>query len=230
MSISYDIIFLSYKRPEAICKAVKYAATQTPKPNEILVWHNHPSKVKIADATNIYSERNYGCQVRHAIALMSLADVVIFVDDEFFLKSPHCCQLLVEAIERKPYSIVGYEGRILADNQQPYSTGTDTRDGPCSMMKGVLHAVNRRLLPCPFFYDTNILRHDGLMVEDDIVFSASVMMKTGCHPIAIPFPKDWIDRDPCMRDEHAVCTRENHMQRRDEACLHMINLGWRPFR
>lgn len=226
--LSYDIIFLSYKRPAAIYKAVKYALAQDPKPNKVVVWHNSPSAVKIPDVINIYSEENYGCQVRHVVGLLSLSDIVVFVDDEIFLKSPFCCSLMTQTLETHPLSVVGYEGRLLANNQQPYSTGTDVRKGKCSVMKGALHAVQKHILPCPFLYNVDALKHDGIMVEDDIVLSASVTMKTGCSPIAVDFPQDWIARDPSMRDENSVCRRKNHKQRRDEACLHMMRLGWKP--
>lgn len=227
--LSYDIVFLSYKRPASICKAVHFASNQKVKPNNIIVWHNWPSQVKVENATNIYAEANYGCQARHAMALLLTSDVIIFVDDEVFLKSEHCSQLLLDNVELHPNTVVGYEGRILSNHKaKPYSTGTDTRNGQCSIMKGALHAVERKLLYHTFMYDTSKIKNNNL-IEDDIVLSASLSMNYGSHHMAINFPSSYISRDASMLDKEALCNRTNHLSKRDEACVKMIEMGWTPY-
>jgi len=198
---------------------------QEPAPAEVVVWHNAPCSESIVGVKNIWADTNYGCQARHAAALLLSVDAVVFVDDDIHFLHPGVCAKLLGGLIRHPLSVVGAIGRLINhtlsgpywDDPQDYFH----EERPVGMVKGLLHAVRQPLLHHAF----SLTLDQKTREEDDIVLNASVQLAT-----AAP---SWIV-DINHTDFKAVKTdngnqnRPDHRERRDSACKALVSLGWRP--
>jgi len=222
--MTYDVIILSYKRPQNIERVVNALICQDPVPNEITVWHNAPSKIAVPSVNNVVADINYTCRARHAFGLLSKADALLFIDDDLLLRSERVAGQLIEGLTRHPDSVVGFWGMRCGDDpHKPYTGGKRHRgeEAATSVVLGKLHMIRRELLHHAFSRD---LLPD-VAGEDDIVLSASVQMATGQPSwIVAGIERAWLDD---LRDEQGNDCRPDHWRRRNLTCRRMIELGWR---
>lgn len=224
---TYDAVVLSYLRPDAVRECVEALRAQTPPPARIVVWHNAPSRVALPGAVNIFCDENLKCRARHAAAMLSAANICVFIDDDVILKSSEVCAKLVAGVLRHPCSVVGHEARRCLRVSDSMYWGQDScrRTGveaPVSVVKGKLHAVRRVLLHHAFSRDLP----EDVWTEDDIVLNASVQMATGQPSWTIEGigRADFVN----LTDDLGNETREDHWARRNAACRWMVEEGWNP--
>jgi hypothetical protein len=234
--ITYDVIILSYRRPQNLAAVVASARGQSVPPSRVVVVHNAPSCDPVADAENILFDINAGCRARHAVGQLSSADAVVFIDDDVALGGDVCAALLASLL-RHPESVVGIAGRRISlfgtynqghvecSSWHPERTGTRPgEDQPVSIVKGRVHAARRTTLPLAF-------RHElppDVAGEDDVVLCAEATMDTGAPGIvAGGIAAGWIRSIPDA-DRVGNEFREDHFRRRVEACRYMQSLGWNP--
>jgi len=238
--LTYDLILLSYRRPQNIAGCMAAVRRQSVLPRQIWVWHNAPSAVVVDGAVNVHCDDNGGCRPRHAIGQLSQADVCIFVDDDLLLFDPNVVAALLAAVSRHPSSVVGVAARRLTTasgnmygdgavecaswKQSAERATTPEGDQPVSVVKGRVHAVRRSLLHLAF-------RHDlpaDVAGEDDIVLNAELQIESG-EPswLAGGIERGWVRNIPdieLVSNEH----RDDHFARRSATCNCMVGLGWNP--
>lgn len=220
----YTVVVLGWNRPESLVKAVGYAATQRPCPREIVVWQNAPCEVEIPGVNLVRSVvRNYGPAARHVAGLLADCDVVVFVDDDVWLKYGGVCAALVEEVERHPGSVVGGQGvclNLAGGRLYDPAYTVAYRAAEVDVVKGMFHAVRREHLPAVWDHELP----PDVRAEDDIVLSASVTMRTGERPRVVALARRMVDyrRDDRLGLQH----RPDHYARRDAACRYMMQLGW----
>jgi len=224
--VNYDVVMLSYLRPRNLPDVVAAIRAQNPAPSRIFVWHNAPSAAPVAGAVNVVAGENFKCRARHALGQLSTADAVVFLDDDVLLTTPDALAPMLAALERHPGSVVGPEGRrCLAVSDSMYWGADSARfshqDGPASVIKGKVHAVDRRLLATPFARDIP----EAVWTEDDIVLCAASQEVTG-EPARVVAGMRSKYRN--LTDEKGNETRPDHFDRRNAACQHMAGLGWDP--
>jgi len=223
--VKYDVIILSYLRPDQATVCVRHILNQRPAPAKIYVWHNHPCRRKISGVINIYSESNLKCRSRHALGMLSDADACVFVDDDLFVTDTTVCNRLAEAAMNHNNAVGPFGRRCLRISNEMYH-GKDTmvfnhKDGLASVAVGRMHAIQRTLIHHAFSRDLP----EDVWTEDDIVLSASVEMGTKTPPMILSFHPDGFKKH---RDDLGNQNRPTHYSRRNAACMHMASLGWNP--
>jgi len=239
--LTYDVILLSWKRPQNLPGCVAAAKRQSVPPHQVVVWHNDPSTEAVDFAVNVHCDENLGCRPRHAIGQLSTADVCVFADDDVLLFDPQVCAALLAAVARHPDSVVGVAGRrITKIGGNVYGDGAvecapwkperaaglagEHGDQPVSVVKGKVHAVRRSLLHLAF-------RHDlppDVAGEDDIALNAELQMESGAPSWLAGGVWHGRVRDIPDPDRVGNEFRKDHFERRSATCRHMIELGWDP--
>jgi len=118
-------IILNYKRAPNIPIIVQALRGGKVKPDEVIIIDNNPeSNLQIEGVTLIRCSRNFGCQIRHALAQVAGATHYLFVDDDLNV-GPNTLHNFITWHNKLPESILGYYGRI-ANRQvdSPYTSGS----------------------------------------------------------------------------------------------------------
>lgn len=224
--MSVDAFILSYKRPQNIDKVIAGIKLQSCIRN-IYVFHNHPSSLKIPGVINIFSERNFGCIARYALALLSDCKFALFVDDDIALISDFSSRFK-QLIRRKDFSVAGVFCRILSDlktDQSIYQRSKTMHFNkdfiPVDIVTGRIHICRRE-------YIYNIFSHSiyrKFPLSDDLVLNLSIQIATGYPSLAIPATKNEIK---ILEQNNSVHSRKKHYQERSDIVNYFIKIGWRP--
>ena len=224
----YDVVILSFRRPENLPAVVDAVRNQAPAPGRVFVWHNAPSCQPVAGAVNVTAEENFRCRARHALALLSTADAVVFLDDDVLLTAPDALAPMLAALEKHPGAVVGPEGRRCLRLSAEMYWGADSariahRDGAASVVKGKIHAARRETLAAAFARRLP----EAVWTEDDIVLCAGAQIATG-EPARVVAGMQSKYRN--LSDDKGNEARPEHFAVRNAACQHMAGLGWDALR
>ena len=217
-------IALSWRRPENLPKVVKGLRRQS-YIDDIMIFHNHPSDRRIDGCINIVSDHNFGCAVRHQLALLMDYDTFVFTDDDLMLTEDLAPRLVPVIEAHGQQSVIGLYGHML-DIEHPraaYSSGrTVTAEGvmPVDLVKGRFHVLSRAVLQA---ISGPGLNTPALLAEDDIRVNVAVQ---------------WVFDEPSylvpafgvkeLPAPHARWRRAHHFEARDQAVYDGLQLGWRP--
>ncbi|MBW2998405.1 hypothetical protein KY321_02595, partial [Candidatus Woesearchaeota archaeon] len=194
--------------------------------NDIYVFHNHPSKKKIKGAINIFSDENFGCISRHAIANLAKTKYVLFVDDDFFFEKD-LSNYFIKAIKMSPNSIIGLFGTNVnkSDKNNLYTpTSKYMRKRGFryfDIIVGRVHLCKKEHLINSFEF---MNKHNIYTKEDDILLNLSTQLKTKVPSLGIPFRKDFYSN---LNEDHALWKRPNHMSDRSKLINIFLNKGWK---
>lgn len=217
--MEYCAVILSYLRDPL--PAVSSILKQKPPPGKVVVWHNAPSVTAVPGVLNIFCEENLGCSIRQTIGLHFGFPATVFMDDDIRLRDKGVLTRLISFMNESDYDVVGYKGRDLKfGSDKPYTEGRNIGSGEADVVKGFLCAVRTRRLESVMAYT---LLDDDVRMEDDIVMSSAITIQTGKRHGILSFEKGCIKAEKLP---HGNCSRKDHYQRRDMACLKMINAGW----
>lgn len=121
-------IILSWKRVKNLPQVV-FGLKRQSCINDIIILHNHPSKLWIPGCKNIFFKDNHGSIIRHQFAAtLEEYDYFIFSDDDLMLNGDFSKELLQAMKSKGDQSILGFFGQQLNFNNRtnPYSTGKHT--------------------------------------------------------------------------------------------------------
>ena len=207
------VVILSYKRPKNIAKVVGSVLKSEYKPNNIYVFNNNPEiDLKVKGATVINSGENFGCRVRHALALVIDATHFLFLDDDLVIETKTIGNF-VNYAKKYPDHVLGYFGVRLTKGDYPYTQGkrinyrSIRKKELVDIVLGRIHFCDKEAIETSFFGKTETK-------EDDIILSLL----------------NWASVIPAIKDggiidlpERGVGNwkRPNHWHLRNEACLEL---------
>jgi predicted SAM-dependent methyltransferase len=224
-----DAFILSYKRQKLLPKIIAGVRKQS-MIRDIYVFHNAPSKKKIKGVYNIFSEKNFGCIARHAIAQLSNCDYAFFVDDDVEIQKDLSQQFCV-GIQKYPNSILGVAGSCVdakAHKKKLYASGGSllfvTSYVYVDIVPGFIHLCPRKLLWSSFRY-TRKSDITDMCLEDDVILNLSAQLETRIPSVVVPStPYDYI----LHFDKQGVFLRGDHALRRSAVIADVLSKGWRP--
>lgn len=220
-------IVLSWKRPLNIPLVVRGLKRQT-FIDDILVWHNHPSRFWCPGVSNFFSPKNFGCVIRHDLAaILPDYDYFVFCDDDLYL-TQDASEAMNRAIDDYgPTSVIGIFGKDMNMNtpDQPYSAGQERIAGndtlKTDIVKGRFHIVSRENIKALFEEHRS---GDFNETEDDLRLNIFVQLRHQRPGILVPVYRKYKD----LPQQHAVFSRKNHFEKRDQVIKDAIEEGWLP--
>lgn len=154
---------------------------QANHPDQIIVFNQGEPFEDIPGVTVINSGKNFGCSVRHALALSIEDDHFFFQDDDLLIGKDTISALLAHSTGD---NVVGIEGCKLTDGW--YTTATPVRNctAPVDIVTGRVHLCGKEAL-IRAFYVREWLKLK-IWREDDILLSLanSGNMVVKCAPVA----------------------------------------------
>jgi hypothetical protein len=167
------VFILSYIRPNTTAAVVDSILHQSVKPEVIYVFNNNPKvTVNYNQCININSQENFGCIIRHYIALVkNEIDYWLFIDDDVKVK-PKSIESFLTFANKYPEAILGYYGRNVV---MPGLYSLDSKnlftnqEKDVDIILGMVHFCHRNKL-----FNSFILRKDIPdlpITEDDIILS-----------------------------------------------------------
>lgn len=118
-------IILNYKRAPNIPIIVQALQNGNVTPDEIVVIDNNPkSNLRVDGVTLITCSRNFGCQIRHALAQVVGATHYLFIDDDLNV-GPNTLRNFIVYQKQFPEAILGHYGIIInRQAKNPYTSGS----------------------------------------------------------------------------------------------------------
>jgi len=233
--IKVDAFILGYKRDKNIPKVVRGLRKQS-FVKDIYVFHNFPSKLKIKNVINIYSDKNFGCIARHGLAILSDSEYALFVDDDLELKTDFSMRF-IKAIKKNPYSIIGLFGVNISQQENMkniYRNGEHYKNYSfqryVDIIKGRVHLTHKQNILNSFnFIINNKLKIDGLrkndFIMDDLILNLATQIRTKHPSILIPCKESEMRE---LSAEHGAETLKNHYRNRSLLTKKFLNIGWIP--
>lgn len=228
--IKITACILSYKRENNLPLVIRGLKRQSFL-DKIYIFHNYPSSKKIKGVINIFSEKNFGCIARHAIALLLDSDYVLFVDDDLELKADFSERFL-KAIKISKDSIIGFFGRNIKQGMQKlYSNGENIKWSPIyrfvDVIKGRVQLVPFKAFLNSFDYiQENKLNLNLFKNADDVILNLTNQLITKKPSLIIPTQKDEIIE--LSENNTGVSNKSDHLKRRDALIDNFIKTGWHP--
>jgi hypothetical protein len=212
---------LSWKRPDNIPIVIDGLKRQG-WIDDIIIWHNSPSNVRIDGCINIVSDINFGCMIRHHMAAMfSEYDYFAFSDDDLVLTMDLSEYVNPAIDEHGKHSVLGFFGHLLNANnpKRSYSTGKTIHSSngrvkkmfPVNVVKGRFHIVSKEQIHAALGWKMDCF---ALCSEDDIRINASSQEYFFSNSFLIPAPKGFYTD---LEANDARMDRENHWKLRDDA-------------
>jgi len=225
-------IVLSWKRESNLQQVVDGLKSQS-FIDEVLIWHNCPSKKKIDDCLHIVSDINLGCSIRYQLATLLDYDYYFLSDDDYMIVNDISNKAMPAIEQFGKKSIIGAYGA----NINYYK-----KDNGYSQGLSVGHNTNRELKPgeirkvdivkgrFQIISRENIMKIQSsrfntpiLFEEDDIRANVAVQHANKCPSILFSIEhSDVVELSaPYARNE-----RQEHSDNRDRAIRDAISLGW----
>lgn len=134
--------------------------------SDVVIFNQGEYLPEIEGVTVINSGRNYGCSVRHALALCMEDDCFFFQDDDLMVK-PDTIELLRGQLGAE--NVVGVDGCVLTDGFYTTAIAVSGMDGDVSIVTGRVHLCRKKALINAFILRERL----GLKIfrEDDILLS-----------------------------------------------------------
>jgi len=218
-------IVLSWKRVKNIPYVV-FGLKKQSYIDEIIIFHNHPSKLRIPGCKNIFSEKNLGCIVRHKIAsTIKGYDYFVFSDDDLMLMNDLRKDILPVIRSKGKESVLGFFGQELnmKKNKEEYTSGKHTTSNkemvPIDIIKGRFHIISKEGISEMAKSNFNT---SSLKSEDDIRANLIIQRKFKKPSYLIPLNHRILE----LHDKHALERRPTHLQKRNEAVSDALKLGW----
>jgi len=183
------VFILNYMRPDTMPKVVDSVLHQTHPADVVYIWNNDPSvTVNYSGCTNINSQENLRCIVRHAVALAKHdIDYWLFIDDDVLIK-PGAIENFLTYIKKYPESILGYYGRNIPKGGLYTLDGSNwftNKEQEVDLIMGMVHFCHRNKLVNSF--QLKKLIPDMPMTEDDIILSLSNRYLDKAKNYVIPY-------------------------------------------
>ena len=195
MNKSVSVVLNSFRRPHTLKQQYEAVAKQTIKPNEILLWQNHPMDDTKFDLSSIqdnvlisYNNANYGVWARFAFALNTSSDYICIFDDDT-IPGENWFKNCIESIENNHNCLYGTIGVIFhdLDYRNYHRHGWANPNNKIEQVDIVGHSwfFHRDLLSA-FWRETSapISRLCG----EDIHFSYSIQKYLGLNTYVPPHP------------------------------------------
>ncbi|MEM9305278.1 MAG: glycosyltransferase family A protein [Pseudomonadota bacterium] len=217
-------IVLSWKRTENLPYVIRGLRRQS-YVDDIMIFHNHPSDRRMDGCINVFSDHNFGCAVRHQLALLLDYDYFVFIDDDLMLSRDLAPWLVPQRDKHGERRILGLVGHTLnlANQTAPYSSGSSSvskTPRAVDLVKGRFHMLSRGAIQA--ICDAG-LHTRALLAEDDIRANVAVQMAFGEPGLLVPAVGVRYLPEP-----HGRWHRSNHLDDRDQAVQEAMELGWRP--
>jgi hypothetical protein len=224
--MKYDVIILAHEREESLQRCAGFVLHQDPAPTNVFVWHNGCQTTAVEGAINIFSDHNFGCPARHALVNLLSSPGVVFIDDDVYVYRRSLLQELADVAFDYSGQLVGPSGADIGwATDQPYTQREEIRQAvaEADVMKGLLHVATVDAVIGANYFKFDVPQ--SVLLEDDIMLSAAMTMAYHKrHRVVELGPRDieyamW----PGSLQE-----RPDHYERRDAACLAMMQRGWEP--
>lgn len=232
-----DAFILAYKREENL-PAVLEGIRRQSFVKDIYVVHNWPSVKRVDGVINIFSEKNFGCIGRHAIAQLAEAPYVLFVDDDLELKTDFSSRFIAAA-KSEPGALIGMFGCDIDPAVPPeklYASGGEYSPSLfqryVDVVKGRVHMCRKEHLLNSFqFIFAHRGKIDGLrkddFIMDDLILNLSTQLKTQTPGILIPVDigkGEYVN----LKEDYGASFMPDHHLLRSHLVRKFLELGWQP--
>lgn len=139
---------------------------QTVKTDIVIFNQGAPISLEDKSVTLINSGRNYGCAIRHALALVIDDDVFMFQDDDLILE-PDAIEIMQKHLTDT--NVTGIDGRLLRERNYHSVKGVYRKTAPADIIVGRAHMTTKSVIASSFELREKL----GLKIwrEDDIMLS-----------------------------------------------------------
>lgn len=218
-------IVLSWKRTRNLPQVV-FGLKKQSYIDDIVILHNHPSRLPIPGCTNTFLEGNQGTIIRHEIASkLSGYDFFVFSDDDLMLSDDFASEVIPAMRALGKESVLGFFGRNVEPSHSgaAYTSGKYIRAAvspvPVDIVLGRFHIISKRGID---EIARSGLNTPALRSEDDIRANVILQRRFGKPSFVLPRKHRIIE----LLDSNALSHRKDHFERRNNALRDALELGW----
>lgn len=164
------------ERIENVARIVKDLNNGTRKPDEIIIFvDNDDIDISIDGVTVIRSNKNYDVISRLYAATFATSEYLFMIDDDITVEAGTLAHFEKHA-EEKPFSVLGFEGTTMKDNDAPYTKGNRIPRGDERVLADVLVRIyfcSKKIIALAIYMHE--LYREGLDTKytDDIILCLS---------------------------------------------------------